>query len=175
MKHSKKETDESPLENDAAPQTVSFIQAGGPWSDGGWVEASGLPLLRRGDYVFLRLKPNKGPQIIHSGKEYNSFIDAYGTVYTVQKRGDDIDDYIIEKGWQKLDFDVLNMTRIVRTTLEQPEVMRTLEREISKLGRILVKGAHIQAMKETRSQTVMNKVAEIEEAFNLPPFDDGDQ
>ena len=162
----------STLEDDASPQTVSFIQAGGPWADGGWVEASGLPLLRSGDYVFLRLKPNNGPQIIHSGKECNSVIDAYGTVYTVQKHGDDIDDYIIEKGWQKLDFNVLDMIRIVRATLEQPETMRTLELEVHGVRRAGLQGVVEQ---ENHSQNVVNKVLDIEKELSLPSLDDDAQ
>ncbi len=161
------DAENSDLGDDAAPQTVSFIQAGGPWADGGWVEAKGLPLLQSGDYVFLRLKPNRGPQIIHSGKEYKSVIDAYGTVYPVQKSGDHIDDYIIEKGWQKLDFNVLEMTRIVRTTLEQPEAMRALERGVS--------GSWHAVTQETHTQTIMDKVLEVEGELNLPTLGDDAQ
>ena len=153
-------------EEDTTPETVSFVQVGGPWDDGGWMRAIGLPLLKKGDRVFLRLKPTKFT-VRHNGQEYNSCIDAYGTVYSVETDGDDIDQYIIKESWQRLDVNVLDMTRIVRTTLEQPETMRTLERGVHGVWRAVPKEAHLQ--------TIMNKVAEIEETLNLPPFDPDDQ
>ena len=147
-------------------EIVSFVQVGGPWKSGGRVSAAGLPVLKVGDYVFLRLRPTNYT-VRHNGNEYNSVTDAHGTVYTVQKRGDDIDDYIIEKGWQKLDFNVLDMIRIVRATLEQPETMRTLEREVNRTWR--------DVPKEVRLNNIMDTVAEIEETLNLPSFDSDDQ
>ena len=153
-------------EGDTPPETVSFVQVGGPWGDGTWVKAAGVDLLKNGDYVFLRLKPTIYT-VFHEGQEYNSCIDEYGTTFFVQEQGDDIDHYIINEGWQRTDVNVLDMTRIVRTTLEQPETMRTLEREVHERGRIVPN--------QTRLQTIMNKVAEIEETLNLPPFDPDDQ
>ena len=149
-------------EDDSPPETVSFVQVGGPWEDGGWVLTIGQPLLKEGNRVFLRLRPTNYT-ITHNGQEYNSITDAYGTVYSVQANGDDVDQHIINKGWQRLDVNVMDMTRIVRTTLEQPETMRTLEREVNGIWRDVLKEAHLQ--------TIMNKVAEIEETLNLPPFD----
>ena len=148
------------------PETVSFVQVGGPWEDGGWVKTVGQPLLKQGDRVFLRLRPTNYT-VRHNGQEYNSITDAYGTVYYVQANGDDVDQYTIEKGWQRLDINVMDMTRIVRTTLEQPETMRTLEREVNGVWRDMTTEAHLQ--------TIMNKVAEIEETLSLPPFDPDDQ
>lgn len=160
------EADRSNLGDDTALQTVSFIQLGGPWPDGGWAKASGMPLLKKGDNVFLRLK-STGPPVIHSGKEYNSYIDAHGTVYPVQTAGNDVDQYIIKKGWQRLDFNVSEMTRIVRATLEQPETMRTLEQGVNNVWQAVTEEAH--------TQTIMNKVVDIEDTSNLPSFDDNDQ
>lgn len=153
-------------EDDAPPETVSFVQVGGPWDDGGWVEAIGLPLLKEGDRVFLRLRPTNYT-IRHNGNEYNSITDTYGTVYSVQANGDDVDQHIIEKGWQRLDVNVMDMTRIVRTTLERPEAMRTLEREVNGIWRDVPKEVHLN--------TIMDTVAEIEETLNLPSFDPDDQ
>ena len=153
-------------EDDARPETVSFIQVGGPWDDGGWVKAAGLPLLKEGDRVFLRLRPSNYP-VRHNGEEYNSVTDAYGAVYYVQTEGDDIGQHVIKKSWQNLDVNVMDMTRIVRTTLEQPETMRTLEREVNGIWGTRTKEAHLQ--------TIMDTVAEIEETLNLPAFDPDDQ
>ena len=149
-------------EEDSPPETVSFIQVGGPYEDGDWVSASGMPLLTVGDDVFLRLKPSNFT-VRHNGQEYNSCTDAYGTVYPVQTEGDDVDEYIINKAWQGIDVDVMEMTRIVRTTLRQPETMRTLERRVNTLGQ------------ENRFQTLMDAVARIEETLNPPPFNPEDR
>ena len=125
-----------------------------------------MPVLKVGDYVFLRLRPTNYT-VRHNGNEYNSVTDAHGTVYSVQTNGDNVDQYIIEKGWQRLDVNVMDMTRIVRTTLEQPETMRTLEREVNRTWR--------DVPKEVRLNNIMDTVAEIEETLNLPSFDSDDQ
>ena len=52
----------------------------------------------------------------------------------------------------------MKMTCIVRTTLRQPETMRTLESRVNTLRQ------------ENRFQTLMDAVAKIEETLNLPPF-----
>ena len=157
--------DRSNLEDDAALQTVSFIQVGGPYEDGGYVKAVGMPLLKVGDDVFLRLKPSSFT-VTHNGQKYKNCTDEYGTVYYVQVDGDDVDEYIIKESWQRLDVNVMDMTRIVRTTLEQPETMRTLERRIN--------GNWNAVTNEVRLQSVMKAVAEIEEELSLPSFDDND-
>lgn len=149
-------------EEDSTPDTVSFIQTGGPYEDGDWVEAVGMPLLKVGDNVLLRLKPSNFT-VTHNGQEYNSCTDEYGTVYYVQTDGDNVDEYIIKESWQRLDVNVMDMTRIVRTTLEQPETMRTLERRIN--------GNWNAVTNEANLQSVMKAVAEIEEELSLPSFD----
>ena len=55
-------------EEDLPPETVSFIQVGGPWEDGSWMSVSGMPLLKEGDSVFLRLKPTRFT-IRHNGRD----------------------------------------------------------------------------------------------------------
>ena len=152
-------------EADSTPDTVSFIQTGGPYPDGDWVEAVGMPLLKVGDDVFLRLKPSNFT-VTHNGQEYNSCTDEYGTVYPVQTVGDDVDKYIIKESWQRLNVNVMDMTRIVRTTLKQPETMRTLERRINKNWHAVTDEANLQS--------IMKAVAEIEETLSLPSFDNDD-
>ena len=152
-------------EEESSPDTVSFIQVGGPYEDGDYVEAVGMPLLKVGDNVFLRLKPSNFT-VTHNGQKYNNCTDEYGTVYYVQADGDDVDEYIIKEAWQRLDVNVMDMTRMVRTTLKQPETMRTLERRIN--------GNWNAVTNEVRLQSVMKAVAEIEEELSLPSFDDND-
>ena len=57
-------------------------------------------------------------------------------MYAVREEGGKLDKHIIEEGWQGMDVTVLQMTRIVRATLKQPERMRALERRVSKLKRM---------------------------------------
>ena len=75
-----------------------------------------------------------------------------------KQKGDNVDEYIINKAWQGVDVDVMEMARIVRTTLKQPETMRTLERQVNTLEQ------------ENRFQTLMDAVAGIEATLDLPPF-----
>ena len=153
-------------EDEESSEPISFLQVGGPWEDGGWVKAAGLPLLKVGDRVFLRLRPTNYT-VSHNGTDYNSITDAHGTVYSVEADGDDVDQYIIKKGWQHLDVNVMDMTRIVRTTLKQPETMRTLEREVN--------GTRRDATQDVHLTNIMDTVAEIEETLNLRSFDSDDQ
>ena len=125
------------------------------------MEAVGIRLLKQGDYVFLRLVPSGYP-VTHNGKTVNSCTVEYGTMYSVEEEGDELDQHIIKKGWQDLDVNVMEMTRIVRTTLKRPEEMRTLEREMSGLRRSMAK--------EARIQMLMNEVTNIETSLNLPDF-----
>ena len=136
------ERQSSEEERERPPRTVSFVQVGGPTSDGDIVEAVGIRLLKQGDYVFLRLVPSGYP-VTHNGKTVNSCTVEYGTMYSVEEEGDELDQHIIKKGWQDLDVNVMEMTRIVRTTLKRPEEMRTLEREMSGLRRSMAKEARI--------------------------------
>jgi len=153
-------------EDDESPETISFLQVGGPRENGGRVRAVGLPVLKVGDNVFLRLRPTNYT-VSHNGTDYNSITDAAGTVYSVEVDGDDVDQHIIKKGWQELDINVADMTRIVRTTLEQPETMRTLEREVNETRGDVVQDVHLT--------NIMDTVAEIEETLNLPSFDPDDR
>ena len=153
-------------DDDESLEPITFLQVGGPKEGGGRVRAVGLPVLKVGDYVFLRLRPTNFT-VSHNGTDYNSITDAAGTLYSVEAVGDDVDRHIIKKGWQALDINVGDMTRIVRTTLEQPETMRTLEREVNATWGDAEQAVHLN--------NIMATVAEIEETLNLPSFDPDDQ
>ncbi len=120
----------------------------------------GVRVLKQGERVFLRLRSTNAP-FEHNGQTVNSGTSEYGTMYSVQEEGDELDQHLISRGWQGLDTTVLQMTRIVRTTLKQPEQMRTLERSMNGLKHLT---------REARLQIVMNKVANIETELNLPHF-----
>ena len=154
-------------EGETPPQTITFVQTGGPWHDGGWVKAQGIRLLKKGDYVFIRLAPTAQP-VRHNGQTVNSCTAEYGTTYSVEEKGDGIDEHIIKRSWQRLDMTVLEMTRIVRTTLKQPERMRTLERRVSKLKRPNFIDIDAGKAPDPRLPVVMNEVKAIEAELELP-------
>lgn len=129
------------------------------------MKVSGFRVLKEGDYVFLKLMPVKNP-FEHDGHLIKRGTSSFATTYTVVEDGEDPDDHIIRKAWQGLDMTVLQMTRIVRTTLKKPERMRGLERRMSELKHLA---------QDARSQTIMNEVMDIEKALSLPPFDSDNQ
>lgn len=143
-------------------RTVSFFQIGGPLTNGAIVKAVGFPLLKGGDYVFLRLMPS-GYSVTHNGITVDSCTDEYDTIFFIEDADGGIDQHIIKKCWQGLDVDVMQMTRIVRATLREPHTMRALERQMSELKHCMTKAARVQM--------VMDQVNKIEASLNLPVFD----
>ena len=161
------------------PQTVTFVQVGGPYPlvkflpffEGGWVTAAGVRVLKRGERVFLRLLPTTSPYK-HNGQPANSYTHEFGTMYSVQGEGDDVDQHIISRGWQGIDVTVLQMARIVRATLKRPERMRTLERRVNALKRPRrYRRRDVLMSPDTRLSIVMNEVAAIETELNLSPLE----
>ena len=171
----------SEKESETPPQTVTCVQVGGPYPlvkflpffEGGWTTAAGVPVLKRGERVFLRLIPM--PSLVeHKGQTANSITHEFGTMYSVREEGDELDKHIIERGWQGIDVTVLQMTRIVRATLKQPERMRTLERRVSGLKRMPivfdVNGRPRRMQPDGRLPVVMDEVKAIETELNLSPL-----
>ena len=139
-------------ETNQSEQFVSFTQLGGPYSDGGVVEAVGFPLLEVGDYVFLRLSPRSWA-LTHNGVTVESCIEMYGTVYEIDKNdSDDIANHVIMKAWKDLDLDVDDMTRVVRATLKNPDEMKRFERNSGTPTR----------------EALIHKISAIETALALP-------
>lgn len=142
-------------------RTVTFVQVGGPREDAGWVKVSGFPLLKQGDYVYLKLIPVKQP-FDHGGHSIDSATSSFATNYTVLKDGADVFDYVIPSAWQRVDMTVLQIARVVRATHRKPERMRDLERRLSGLKHLA---------QDVRIQDIMNEVMDIEEGLNLPSLD----
>ena len=139
------------------PQTLAFVQTGGPHPDGTITQAVGVRVLDVGDKVFLRICPTIEP-IHNNGQVYNLGVGDYGTTYSLEESGNTLDQHTISRGWKGLDTTVIEMARISRATLKQPEQMRTFERQMKQFR-------HLE--KAVRLQKVMNKVATIEAALNL--------
>ena len=158
-------------EGETPPRTATFVQTGGPYPNGGWVKAAGIRVLKQGDRVFLRLGPTVN-LFEHNGQTINSGTAEFGTTYSVEEKSDDIDQYIIKRSWQRLDMTVLEMTRIVRTTLKQPERMRTLERRVSKLKRPSFMDIDAGKATDPRLPVVMNEVEAIEAELKLSPLEE---
>ena len=166
------------------PKTVTFVQVGGPYPlieslpfiKGGWVTAAGIRVLKRGDYVFLRLQPTNYP-VRHNGKTVNSCTQERGTMYSVRAEGAELDKHIIERGWLGMDVAVSQMTRIVRATLKQPERMLALARHVKGLGRMPFvrdeKGRVRRLQPDTRLPIVMAEVERIEAGLNPSPLAGG--
>ena len=171
----------SEKERETPPQTVTCVQVGGPYPlvkflpffEGGWITAAGIPVLKRGERVFLRLIPTTSP-VEHKGQTANSITHEFGTMYSVREEGDELDKHIIEGGWRGMDVTVLQMTRIVRATLKQPERMRALERRVSKLKRMPfvqdAQGRYRPKQPDDHLPVVMDEVTAIETELNLSPL-----
>ena len=162
-------------------QLVTFVQIGGPYRlfdflpfpSGNWVTAAGVDNVKRGERVFLKLLPTTSP-VEHNGKTADSYPQDRGSIYSVRGKGGELDEHIIERGWLGMDVTVLQMTRIVRATLKQPERMRTLVRRVSKLKRMpFVKdaqGRYRPKQPDDRLPVVMDEVKAIETELNLRPL-----
>ena len=160
------------------PQLVTFVQIGGPYRlfdflpfpSGDWVTAAGVDTVKRGERVFLKLLPITSP-VEHNGKTADSYPQDRGSIYSVRGKGGELDEHIIERGWLGMDVTVLQMTRIVRATLKQPERMRTLARRVSKLKRMPfvrdVNGRLRRKQPDDRLPVVMDEVKAIEAELNL--------
>ena len=153
---------QEPEESKADEQTISFVQVGGPLPDGDVVEAAGVRRLKEGDYVFLRLVPSGYP-VTHNGQTVHSCTEEYGTMFDVEKTGDNVDQHMIKNVWNRLNISVLDMIRIVRATLRQPEQMRSLDRDMNELKYLT---------EEARLEMLMDKVKDIEKVSNLPDLSD---
>ena len=163
------------------PQLVTFVQVGGPYRlfdflpfpSGDWVTAAGVDYVKRGERVFLKLLPTTSP-VEHNGKTADSYPQDRGSIYSVRGKGGELDEHIIERGWLGMDVTVLQMTRIVRSTLKQPERMRTLARRVSKLKRMPfvfdVNGRLRPKQPDDRLPVVMDEVTAIETELNLSPL-----
>ena len=139
--------------------TISFVQVGGPTVDGHVVEAEGYRLLRKGDYVFLKLVRSNYP-VTNEGVTAHVSTREHGTMYDVEQKGkDNIGGHIIINAWRKLDITVLDMTRIVRATLKKTEAMQLLNEKMNRLRNLA---------EEAQLQTIMDKVEEIEKELKLP-------
>ena len=172
----------SKKDRETPPQLVTFVQVGGPYRlfdflpfpDGDWVTAAGVRTLKRGERVFLKLLPTTSP-VEHNKRIANSYPCDHGSIYSVQVEGEEVDKHIIERGWLGMDVTVLQMTRIVRATLKQPERMRTLARRVSKLKRMPfvqdARGRYRPKQPDDRLPVVMDEVKAIETELNLPPLD----
>lgn len=168
----------SEKERETPPQTVTCVQVGGPYPmfkflpffEGGWTTAAGVPVLKRGERVFLKLIPMTSP-VEHKGQTANSITHEFGTMYAVREEGGELDKHIIEKGWQGMDVTVLQMTRIVRAALKQPERMRALERRVHGLKRMPfvqdARGRYRPKQPDDRLPIVMDEVTAIETELNL--------
>ena len=171
----------SEKERETPPQTVTCVQVGGPYPlvkflpffEGGWTTAAGIPVLKRGERVFLRLIPTTSP-VEHKGQTANSITHEFGTIYSVREEEGELDKHIIERGWRGMDVTVLQMTRIVRATLKQPERMRALERRVSRLKPMPivfdVNGQPHRMQSADRLPIVMDEVRAIETELNLSPL-----
>ena len=160
------------------PQLVTFVQIGGPYRlfdflpfpSGDWVTAAGVDNVKRGERVFLKLLPTTSP-VEHNGKTADSYPQDRGSIYSVRGKGGELDEHIIERGWFGMDVTVLQMARIVRATLKQPERMRALERRVSKLKRMPfvrdVNGRLRRKQPDDRLPIVMDEVKAIETELNL--------
>lgn len=190
-------------DRETPPKTVTFVQEGGPRLDDGiivqWVTVVGVRVLKKGDYVFLMLLPVNKP-FEHNGHSINSATHEYGTMFSVREdgaevdkhilkkflstlsrikaRADGLDKHIIEEGWSRMDVTVLQMARIVRATLKQPERMRTLERRVHGLKKRMPRMPIVRDVngrlrrKQPRGllKAVMDEVTTIEAELNLPPL-----
>lgn len=164
-----------------SPQLVTFVQVGGPYRlfdflpfpNGNWVTAAGVRTLKRGEHVFLKLLPTTSP-VEHNGKTADSYPQDRGSIYSIRGKGGELDEHIIERGWLGMDVTVLQMTRIVRASLKQPERMRTLARRVSKLKRMPfvrdVNGRLRRKQPDDRLPIVMDEVTAIETELNLSPL-----
>ena len=162
-------------------QLVTFVQIGGPYRlfdflpfpSGDWVTAVGVNNVKRGDRVFLKLLPTTSP-VEHNGKTADSYPQDRGSIYSARGKGGEFDEHIIERGWLGMDVTVLQMTRIVRATLKQPERMRILARRVSKLKRRPfvqdAQGRYRPKQPDDRLPIVMDEVRVIETELNLPPL-----
>ena len=145
-------------ERNSDTQYLEFVQNGGPYPDGDYVEVVGIRRLKVGDYLFLRLIPI-GYEVTYNGKTLTSCTVEFGTTYDVTKKASiDVSQYVIKKAWKGLDMSVGDMNRIVRATLRKTERMRTMERNIG--GRANTNGA--------RHRLLMQEVTAIETELNLP-------
>ena len=174
------ETD-PPEAHKTACQTVTFVQVGGPYPlikgvpffTIDEVKAAGSRVLKRGEYVFLRLQPTHNP-VRFNGKTVNSGTLERGTMYSVREAGEELDKHIIERGWLGMDVTVSQMTRIVRATLKQPERMLVLARHVKGLGRMPfvqdAQGRYRPKQPDDRLPIVMDEVTAIETELNLPPL-----
>ena len=84
-------------------------------------------------------------------------------MFDVEKTGDNVDQHMIKNVWNRLNISVLDMIRVVRATLRQPEQMRSLDRKMNELKHLT---------EEARLEMLMDKVKDIEKALNLPDFSD---
>ena len=171
----------SEKERETPPQTVTCVQVGGPYPmfkflpffEGGWTTVAGVPVLKRGERVFLKLIPMPSP-VEHKGQTANSITHEFGTMYAVREEGGELNKHIIERGWQGMDVTVSQMTRIVRATLKQPERMRALERRVHGLKRMPivfdVNGRPRRLQPDGRLPIVMDEVKAIETELNLSPL-----
>ena len=142
--------------------TIHLVQPGGPTPDGDIVEAAGYRLLRKGDYVFLKLVRSNYP-VTNKGITARVSTREHGTMYDVEKKGkDNVGGHIINNAWNKLDITVLDMTRIVRATLKKTEAMRLLDEKIDR---------HRHLGDKARFQMLMDKVKEIEKDSKLPKIE----
>ncbi|MCH8292991.1 hypothetical protein IH992_18030, partial [Candidatus Poribacteria bacterium] len=119
---------------DESKPTVTFVQLGGPYPDGSVVRASGVPVLKPGDRVFLRLIPTI-ESIQHGGQKSDVTISEFACRYSLKEKGKTLDEHIVKCGWQGMDVTVLQMARITRATLETPERIKALERRMNALAR----------------------------------------
>ena len=149
--------------------TVTFLQTGGTYSDGGRVTVASVRTLRRGESVFLRLVPSF-KSFEHHGQMIETRTLDVATVYTVEQEGDNLEQHIIKRGWQGLDVTVLQMARIVRATLKRPRRMWTFERCVNGLKyprRKPWQKRDALMSPDPRLAIVMGEVAAIEAALNL--------
>ncbi len=159
-------------------QLVTFVQIGGPYRlfdflpfpSGDWVTAVGVDYVKRGERVFLKLLPTASP-VEHNGKTADSYPQDRGSIYSVRGKGGELDEHIIKRGWHGMDVTVLQMTRIVRATLKQPERMRTLVCRVGKLKRMPfvqdAQGRYRPKQPDDRLPIVMDEVTAIETELNL--------
>ena len=63
------------------------------------------------------------------------FLHEPSKLLRLEARADELDKHIIEEGSSRMDVTVLQMARIVRATLKQPERMRAFERHVYELKR----------------------------------------
>ena len=146
--------------------TLTFAQNGGPNPDGTWTEVAGIHLFKPGERVLLFLAPTLQP-LRNENREvkvYSPYVHGY---FAVEQTGKSVYENKIEYGWQRLDMTVLEIARIVRATLKQPERMRRLEQQVHELRKI-------QMPKEGVQGVALSEVTAIEAEFNLPSLEKDD-